>query len=157
MMKSPIDQSQSSTINKTINDNTEENIFPTTIQCSSSDDSLISNITLPSFKKRKTIINKVDQFLKRFKLKKRKSSKSQNQIQTTETTNEKLNNSRVNKIRTRFSSSKESTTDDNNIQNEVDSSLLKTFPTVFLLSTSHEVLFTLELFSFSFVVSVVCI
>ena len=103
MMKSPIDQSQSSTINKTINDNTEENIFPTTIQCSSSDDSLISSITLPSFQKRRTIINKVDQFLKRFKLKKRKSSKSQNQIQTTVTINKRLNNSRVNRLRTRFS------------------------------------------------------
>ena len=106
MMKSPIDQSQSSTINKTINDNTEENIkrntnnkdkynqngqdstqstnryasrtFPTTIEWTSSDDSLISSITLPSFQKRKTIINKVDQFLKRFKLKKRTSRKTRN-------------------------------------------------------------------------------
>ena len=116
MMKSPIDQSQSSstiqfttrsnpkystrsTRNKTIKDNTEENIkrntnnkdkynqndqdstqstnryasrtFPTTIQWTSSNDSLTSGITLPSFQKRKKIINKVDQFLKRFKLKKR--------------------------------------------------------------------------------------
>ena len=49
---------------------------PNKIQWISSDDSSISCITLPSFQKRKTIINKVDQFLQRFKLRKRKLSNS---------------------------------------------------------------------------------
>ena len=49
----------------------------------SSDGSSILCITLPSFQKSKTIINKGDQFLNRFKLKKIKLSKSPHQIQTT--------------------------------------------------------------------------
>ena len=77
-------------MNKTTNNNTEENIkritnnknkynqndqdsiqstnryasrnIPTTIQWISSDDSSISGIIIMSFQKRKTIINKADQF-----------------------------------------------------------------------------------------------
>ena len=136
-------------MNKTINNNTEENIkritnnknkynqndqdsiqstnryasrnIPTTIQWTSSDDLSTSVVILLSFQKRKTIINKVDQFLKRFKLKKRKSSKSQNRIQTRVTINERINNSRVNKLRTRFSIPKtKNATDNNNLQNGVE-------------------------------------
>ena len=74
----------------------------------------ISGITLPLFQKRKTIINKVDQFLNIFKLKKRKLSKNPYQIQTT-ATKKRLNihsinkgpkTSRVHKFRNLFSISK---------------------------------------------------
>ena len=90
----------------------------------SSDDSAISGITLPSFQKRKTIINKVDQFLQRFKLKKRTLSNSPSQIQTTATKkslithakNVRPKNSRVHKLRKLFSIPKGNAKDNNNIQ-----------------------------------------
>ena len=96
---------------KSTSDDSSSRRVPNKIQWISSDDSSISGITLPSFQKRKTIINKVDQFLHRFKIKKRKLSNSPSQIQTTATKkrlntheiNERSKNSRVHKLRKLFS------------------------------------------------------